>query len=221
VIDHWQAAVHGELEGKAILEAGKSYDLRLEFKEITGDASIRLLWASRSQTKEVVPRTQLFQPGAFAPLNGGAPAPSAPSGPEPALNPQNGHYYLFVPARAGVSWSDANRAAEGMTFNGRRGHLASAPNAGVEGFLIQRFGSQLSGAAWLGGWQNRRAPGFREPDGGWTWVTGEAWRYTDWNAGEPNNMDGGRAEDFLALTQTGWNDAQGIATSAKGYLVEF
>jgi hypothetical protein len=26
-----------------------------------------------------------------------------------------------------------------------------------------------------------------EPDGGWQWVTGEAFSYTNWRLGEPNN----------------------------------
>ena len=29
-----------------------------------------------------------------------------------------------------------------------------------------------------------------EPDGGWQWVTGEPWSYTDWFSGEPDDIAG-------------------------------
>jgi hypothetical protein len=61
---------------------------------------------------------------------------------------------------------------------------------------------------WLGGFQ---PAGSLEPDGGWQWVTGETWSFTNWTVGEPNNTSGreaflhffGRSDDGRSST---WND---------------
>ena len=59
-----------------------------------------------------------------------------------------------------------------------------------------------------------------QPDGGWRWVTGDPWSYSNWNAGEPNNATGGH-EDCLTLAANGrWNDTRGAA-GVTGYLVEY
>ena len=72
---------------------------------------------------------------------------------------------------------------------------------------------------WIGGYQDHLAPDYSEPAGGWRWVTGEPWGYTNWNGGEPNNAGG--IEDFLQWYSSGvWNDLPGAAT-ITGYLVEF
>ena len=61
----------------------------------------------------------------------------------------------------------------------------------------------------IGGFQDRSAQSYSEPAGGWRWVTGETWDYTNWLMGEPNNVDPG--EDFLFFSATnqyqdGWGD---------------
>lgn len=71
---------------------------------------------------------------------------------------------------------------------------------------------------WLGGVQVDKS---NEPEGGWTWVTGEAWGYTNWAAGEPSN-DGG-VEDRLTLwgfdTAGQWNDAAALS-NVIGFIAE-
>ncbi len=42
------------------LEAGKRYDLKMEFREGDGSASVRLGWSSPSQGKELIPASRLF-----------------------------------------------------------------------------------------------------------------------------------------------------------------
>lgn len=64
-------------------------------------------------------------------------------------------------------------------------------------------------------------------EGTWTWTNGDAWFYTNWWGGEPNNVGG---EDYLAYDYRGsswaWNDApndvHGVYSSVpvSGYLVE-
>jgi hypothetical protein len=74
---------------------------------------------------------------------------------------------------------------------------------------------------WIGGVQNHSAPGYSEPSGGWTWVTGEAWSFTDWAPGEPNNFCCG-GEDWLELQSNFiWNDNYNTNTNLAGYLVEY
>jgi hypothetical protein len=47
-------------QGRALpLQAGKQYELKLEFKEGAGEASVKLGWSSRSQRLEVIPASQI------------------------------------------------------------------------------------------------------------------------------------------------------------------
>lgn len=58
-----------EMAGSVQLEAGRRYNLRLEFVEGTGEAVIRLSWAGAGIAKQVVPTAQLF-PSADSPERG-------------------------------------------------------------------------------------------------------------------------------------------------------
>jgi hypothetical protein len=62
LIDNWTDHALTENTGNISLVAGKAYDLKLEYYENTGGATVRLLWASPSQLKEVIPATQLSTP---------------------------------------------------------------------------------------------------------------------------------------------------------------
>lgn len=59
VIDGWIA--HSEREDTATiaLEAGRSYDVQLDYFQAGGNATLRWFWSSPSQTKEIVPPTAL------------------------------------------------------------------------------------------------------------------------------------------------------------------
>ncbi len=50
----------GELRGQIRLKAGKRVNLRLEYTQGSGNASVKLEWASASQTKQVVPTNRLY-----------------------------------------------------------------------------------------------------------------------------------------------------------------
>lgn len=134
-------------------------------------------------------------------------------------NPANGHYYLEVATPAGITWPDAKSAAEQRYLRGYQGHLATITSPAENIFLA---GGELSeGAAqfyWLGGVQS---PTGEEPAGGWGWVTGEPWVYSNWIPEEPNDQDGN--EDVLHFgpgTYGAWNDDPPDATN-RGYIVEF
>lgn len=60
LIDNWTNHSEVTNQGKIKLNAGQKYDIRLEFFNNTGDATIHLSWSSPSQSKQVIPQGQLF-----------------------------------------------------------------------------------------------------------------------------------------------------------------
>ena len=134
------------------------------------------------------------------------------------LNAGNGNSYEVVPG--GMTWHQARSAAAERTQGGPlcAGHLATITTADEQAFLFSTFGAGLH-TTWLGGHQT---DGATEPAGGWTWITGETWGYTNWLLGEPNNSGG---EDALAFLGTNgkWNDAPELYNygASGGYVVEY
>eukprot|EP00117_Sycon_ciliatum_P031173 scpid75816/ scgid24433/ Collectin-46; 46 kDa collectin len=102
---------------------------------------------------------------------------------------------MFVPLR--VTWFTAKSRCEA-----RGGTLAEARNSAehhrLYTFLSAR-GRQSNTNFWLGGTD-------RHHEGRWRWLTGEAFSYTRWFAGEPNNDYAGHPENCLQLARGGWND---------------
>lgn len=89
----------------------------------------------------------------------------------------------------------------------RGGHLAvitsSAESSAVNGVAGGT-------AAWIGATDE-------VVEGSWRWVTGETWSYTQWNPGEPNNVNG---EHYAQRVSGGnWNDLPGTAT-VGAYVLE-
>ncbi len=166
--------------------------------------------------------------------------------------------YRAVVVPGGLSWEEAKRRAEADG-----GHLvtisSAAENALVYGLIAENndiwvnvdvtvVGEedpiQVSIGPWIGLYQ---PPGSAEPDGGWTWVTGEAMSYGNWSKqpdveeSEPNDMGG--VEHFGHFFGTGlnnwantWNDMPndapvdfaeagvefvGDVQGPRGYIVEF
>jgi len=70
---------------------------------------------------------------------------------------------------------------------------------------------------WIGGFQ----AGGPEPAGGWQWVTGEKWGWTNWSPGEPNDAD--PQQQYLECLAGGagrWNDNR-TYDKARPFIVEF
>lgn len=127
----------------------------------------------------------------------------------------NGHEYSIVSSE-GVTWTAARAAATAL---GAGWDLATITSAAEKAFVVGLLpaGPASRSHFWLGGTD-------ASAEGVWTWVTGEAFTYTDWWGGEPNNSGN---EDYLALDYRGswaWNDAPdnlgAIFGFARGYVIE-
>jgi len=116
----------------------------------------------------------------------------------------NGHWYASHAAPK--QWIDAKLAAEGLG-----GHLTTITSPAEMAFVFSVSGPYPH---WLGG---KQFPGSCEPICGWTWVTGEAWGYSNWSPAEPNNMGN---QDTLKMYEDGtWDDTCGC--ESQRYLVEW
>jgi len=147
----------------------------------------------------------------------------APVSAHPIFYEGNGHYYQAISA-PGITWSEANSAAQSLTYKGVNGHLATMNSEGENSFIAYEITSMSSRYYWIGGFQ---PAGSTEPDGGWQWVNGDEWSYTDWRSGEPDNLNG--VEDRLAMISQadegshihfGWNDFRNDE-AVYGYIVEW
>jgi len=140
----------------------------------------------------------------------------------PVFWSDKGSYYEVVQS-SGVNWLDAKAAAEGLTYQGRSGHLVTITSRNEGLWLTSTFGSNGLHLRWIGAFQ---APSSNEPAGGWSWVTGETWSYTNWwLGGEPNNS-GGREntavfDHGVSAGRKSWNDLNQDATYVPGYVVEY
>jgi len=134
----------------------------------------------------------------------------------------NGHAYDAIAASDGISWTDARDAAAATTLDGCSGFLATLTTMAENDFIVDNLPEALPPGRrgyWIGGWQ---PPGSAEPAGGWTWITGEPFEFTNWNApAEPNDWLGG--EDAIHLWDDGlgrWNDLASDETT-PGYVIEY
>lgn len=132
---------------------------------------------------------------------------------------ENGHAYSRVFINQ-TTWGQANDLATSMTFQGQQGYLATLTSQEENDFVVNTF--SITAEFWLGGFQFDTS---NEPASGWGWVTGEAWDYTNWQPGSPNNQGGGGVvEDALVLVgQTGgnWGDGSAVTPAQVGFIVEF
>jgi hypothetical protein len=147
---------------------------------------------------------------------------------DPIFFPGTGHYYDFVPGS--FTWEEARIDAMTRIHLGTPGHLATLTSMEEDEFIRTMFSAQVDqplgpwfGASWDGSGSG--------PTEGWSWVTGEDFAYTGWNAGEPNHLflDGG-LEDAIHFSNFvqgqlqphgGWNDIFRGRNNTIGYFVEF
>lgn len=140
------------------------------------------------------------------------------------------HHYGVVDAV--LAWDAAQSDAQARSLGGVKGHLVTLTTPAESAFVTSRLPVANT---WLGAFQDRNAPDFREPAGGWTWVTGEPFRFTswgEWSAPEPSNFYHGGlgeapigcAEDvaqFWLQQPSCWNDVPRHPRVRLAYVIEF
>lgn len=66
MIDHWVDDWENPQKSKSIsLEAGKKYNIKVEFFEDFGGSNLHLSWSSKSQPKEIIPPSAFYLPKGF------------------------------------------------------------------------------------------------------------------------------------------------------------
>jgi len=142
----------------------------------------------------------------------------------------NGHRYQPVLVPGGITWEAANSQAQSAG-----GYLASITSSEENDFVFglvsqpdfwSRGMGSYSYGPWLGGYQ---PPGSPEPAGGWQWTSGEAFTYTNWDSGEPNNAGGESYISFFNKTHceqsqpaSFWNDNDNVSRGPiKAYVIEY
>jgi hypothetical protein len=144
----------------------------------------------------------------------------------------NGHWYQAVRNTNAANWTQVNELARA-----EGGYLATITSAAENAFVFSlvdfpEFFQAVGGGAGpaIGGFQPDGSP---EPGGGWTWVTGEAWGYSNWappGHGFPQMPDnaGGKVNEnrlhFFSGAQgvpaPTWNDLPDWDANLGGYVVE-
>lgn len=93
----------------------------------------------------------------------------------------NDHRYEIVDQ--GMTWPQAKAYAES-----KGGYLAVITSAGEQAFVEKLVAKGTKNQYWLGGYRS---------GSGFAWVSGEAFSYTNWDKGEPNNFR--NAENYLEI----------------------
>jgi hypothetical protein len=130
----------------------------------------------------------------------------------------NGHLYEVRVVSEGLNWVQAELRAYGL---GCGWYLATVTSKAEHDFvfgLVKKRAGIFAGVEgpWLGAFQKNDQA---EPAGNWRWVTDEAFRYTRWAPGQPDDV----RDDELFLNYRndgGWNDAL-ASLLTKGFVVEF
>jgi Concanavalin A-like lectin/glucanases superfamily len=137
---------------------------------------------------------------------------------------ETGHFYDVI-VQDGITWEQAASATATSSYLGITGHLATFTQAEENDFAASLLPFAPGGTEppWycIGGVQS---PEGEEPAGGWGWITGEAWGYTNWKPGEPNNHRGAQENllmDGEPVSLGMWLDHEADRPEAKGYIVEY
>jgi fibronectin type III domain protein/lectin-like protein len=155
----------------------------------------------RGRRSRLLPALALL---AFLLSAGGAREARATTIPNVVYYAGTGHYYKWVSGT--TTWANAKTGAQNLG-----GYLVSVTSAAEQQWL-QANVIPAGQTSCLGGTDETT-------EGTWVWLSGEAWSYTYWNSGEPNNSGN---EDYLAWnSNTTWNDIVGTSGGTSGYVVEW
>ena len=91
-----------------------------------------------------------------------------------------GHTYAVYDVS--MTWHQAKAYCESLG-----GHLVTITSAEEQIFVQNLIRNCSKNQYWLGAAETTRTAGIQNHI--WQWVTGEAWAYTNWSNGEPNNLN--------------------------------
>ncbi len=120
LIDQWQTQGTTDWTNQIPLEAGVRYDIKLEYFENTGSASVQLYWYSESQTKQPIPLERLYPTAA---------APAVITSPTSAVGLVGGAFSYLVTGSNLPLGFDVNNLPPGLTFNPATGLISGTPTA--------------------------------------------------------------------------------------------
>ena len=142
---------------------------------------------------------------AFGCMSAGLLAMQAAAEYTPALVKEyNGHIYARYDTT--MTWQNAETYCESVG-----GHLATLTSS-AEWQAVRQMVVVASINYWIG-------LSDAQTEGTWRWVTGEAYSFSAWYTGQPDDYQS--REDYVQTTQSGngWND--NTATATCGFLCEF
>ncbi|MDR1560577.1 MAG: Ig-like domain-containing protein [Clostridiales bacterium] len=119
----------------------------------------------------------------------------------------DGHQYQILDE--GLTWERARTRAEQLG-----GHLATITSQAEQSFVNSLFKPVRRSNYWLGGTDTAT-------EGVWTWITGEAFGYQNWDSGQPDNSGN---QDYLALRPNSggrWDDGDNNNTADFGFICEW
>ena len=132
LIDDWTQHTARERSGTIALQAGQKYEIKIEYYERSGNASMKLLWSSAHTAKAIIPTSMLF--------SNAVPAVPVPDNYMAAMNT-----VLTVPAVQGLLANDSDpngypltatryrRASHGSAAVNVDGSFTYTPDAGYVG----------------------------------------------------------------------------------------
>ena len=155
-------------------------------------------------------------------------------------NPLTEHFYEYVAGN--ISWTSSRTAAEGRSYFGRVGYLATMSSEAENNFIWRIMAND----AWFGASDDvtevNNSKGFTAfasqsaVEGKWHWVTGPekgtnfsngntpsitlvSGQYHKWASGEPNNAGSENFGQFYSSNNGQWNDLPN--TTLPGYICEY
>jgi hypothetical protein len=110
------------------------------------------------------------------------------------------------------------------------GYLATITSAAENDFVFSLIDAAQFWNDWINGSGPAiggvQLPGSPEPQDGWQWISGEAWSYTNWFPGQPDDGAGGPSEDRLhyfsgfqiGVRSSTWNDIAANDANLGGFV---
>ncbi len=130
---------------------------------------------------------------------------------EPVRNPENRHYYEYIES-PDISWYAAAFFSEISEINGIGGHLATITSQDERDFVSSLITNNTQ--AWIGLYDSI-------DEGEHKWVTGERYKYSNWDINQPEEFHNDEDHSFLQGDNSKWSDVSNDHQHPTGYIIEY